>query len=44
VLLIGRVMGLLSGVGKQLGTSVDLAATLLPYLSAPRDQVASEQR
>jgi predicted unusual protein kinase regulating ubiquinone biosynthesis (AarF/ABC1/UbiB family) len=44
VLLIGRVMGLLSGVGKQLGTSVDLAATLLPYLAAPRDQVATEQR
>ncbi len=34
VLLIGRVMGLLSGIGKQLGTDVDLGATLLPYLSA----------
>jgi predicted unusual protein kinase regulating ubiquinone biosynthesis (AarF/ABC1/UbiB family) len=34
VLLVGRVMGLLSGIGKQLGTDVDLGATLLPYLSA----------
>jgi ubiquinone biosynthesis protein len=34
VLLVGRVMGLLSGIGKQLGTDVDLASTLLPYLSA----------
>jgi predicted unusual protein kinase regulating ubiquinone biosynthesis (AarF/ABC1/UbiB family) len=43
VLLVGRVMGLLSGIGKQLGTTVDLAATLLPYLAMPRDQVAGEQ-
>jgi len=35
VLLVGRVMGLLSGIGKQLGTDVDLASTLLPYLTAP---------
>jgi len=34
VLLVGRVMGLLSGVGKQLGADVDLGATLLPYLAA----------
>jgi ubiquinone biosynthesis protein len=33
VLLVGRVMGLLSGIGKQLGTDVDLGATLLPYLA-----------
>jgi predicted unusual protein kinase regulating ubiquinone biosynthesis (AarF/ABC1/UbiB family) len=32
VLLVGRVMGLLSGIGKQLGTHVDVGATLLPYL------------
>jgi len=32
VLLVGRVMGLLSGIGKQLGSPVDLGATLLPYL------------
>jgi predicted unusual protein kinase regulating ubiquinone biosynthesis (AarF/ABC1/UbiB family) len=32
VLLVGRVMGLLSGVGKQLGSEVDLGALLLPYL------------
>jgi predicted unusual protein kinase regulating ubiquinone biosynthesis (AarF/ABC1/UbiB family) len=36
VLLVGRVMGLLSGIGKQLGTDVDLGATLLPYLSGTR--------
>src|SRR6266849_4681293 len=33
VLLVGRVMGLLSGIGKQLGTHVDLGAALLPYLA-----------
>jgi predicted unusual protein kinase regulating ubiquinone biosynthesis (AarF/ABC1/UbiB family) len=37
VLLVGRVMGLLSGIGKQLGTDVDLGATLLPYLAARRE-------
>jgi predicted unusual protein kinase regulating ubiquinone biosynthesis (AarF/ABC1/UbiB family) len=35
VLLVGRVMGLLSGIGKQLGSPVDLGATLLPYLVRP---------
>ena len=39
VLLVGRVMGLLSGIGKQLGTDVDLGATLLPYLAAARPAV-----
>ncbi len=34
VLLVGRVLGLLSGIGKQLGSQVDIAATLLPYLTA----------
>jgi predicted unusual protein kinase regulating ubiquinone biosynthesis (AarF/ABC1/UbiB family) len=32
VLLVGRVLGLLSGIGKQLGSEVDIAATLMPYL------------
>ena len=34
ILLVGRVMGLLSGIGKQLGSEVDPAALLLPYLAA----------
>jgi predicted unusual protein kinase regulating ubiquinone biosynthesis (AarF/ABC1/UbiB family) len=34
VLLIGRVLGLLSGIGKQLGSEVSIAATLLPYPAA----------
>jgi predicted unusual protein kinase regulating ubiquinone biosynthesis (AarF/ABC1/UbiB family) len=33
VLLVGRVMGLLSGIGKQLDSEVDIGAALLPYLS-----------
>jgi predicted unusual protein kinase regulating ubiquinone biosynthesis (AarF/ABC1/UbiB family) len=33
ILLVGRVMGLLSGIGKQLGSEVDPAALLLPYLA-----------
>jgi predicted unusual protein kinase regulating ubiquinone biosynthesis (AarF/ABC1/UbiB family) len=32
VLLIGRVLGLLSGVSKQLGSEVDITALLMPYL------------
>jgi aarF domain-containing kinase len=32
LVLVGRVMGLLSGVGKQLGSEVNLLATLAPYL------------
>lgn len=32
VLLIGRVLGLLSGISKQLGSEVDVAAVLMPYL------------
>ncbi len=32
LVLVGRVMGLLSGVGKQLGSEVNLFATLVPYL------------
>jgi predicted unusual protein kinase regulating ubiquinone biosynthesis (AarF/ABC1/UbiB family) len=33
ILLVGRVMGLLSGIGKQLGSEVDPTALLLPYLA-----------
>jgi predicted unusual protein kinase regulating ubiquinone biosynthesis (AarF/ABC1/UbiB family) len=36
ILLVGRVMGLLSGIGKQLGSEVDPAALLLPYLAGVR--------
>ncbi|HEV8717052.1 MAG TPA: AarF/UbiB family protein [Candidatus Binatia bacterium] len=32
LVLLGRVMGLLSGLGKQLGSEVNLFSTLLPYL------------
>jgi len=31
ILLIGRVMGLLSGLGKTLDSQVNLLATILPY-------------
>jgi len=34
LVFVGRVMGLLSGVGKQLGSEVNLFATLMPYLIA----------
>lgn len=34
LVLVGRVMGLLSGLGKQLGSEVNLFATLMPYLVA----------
>jgi len=34
ILLVSRVMGLLSGIGKQLGSEVDPAALLLPYLAS----------
>jgi predicted unusual protein kinase regulating ubiquinone biosynthesis (AarF/ABC1/UbiB family) len=34
ILLVGRVMGLLSGIGKQLGSEVDPTALLLPYLAS----------
>jgi predicted unusual protein kinase regulating ubiquinone biosynthesis (AarF/ABC1/UbiB family) len=31
VLLVGRMMGLLSGLGKTLDSQVDLFATIMPY-------------
>jgi predicted unusual protein kinase regulating ubiquinone biosynthesis (AarF/ABC1/UbiB family) len=34
ILLVGRVMGLLSGIGKQLGSEVDPTSLLLPYLAS----------
>ena len=34
VLLVNRVMGLLSGLGKTLDTQVDMFATLMPYASS----------
>jgi predicted unusual protein kinase regulating ubiquinone biosynthesis (AarF/ABC1/UbiB family) len=36
LVLVGRVMGLLSGIGKQLGSEVNLLATLTPYLLAQK--------
>jgi predicted unusual protein kinase regulating ubiquinone biosynthesis (AarF/ABC1/UbiB family) len=44
VLLVGRVMGLLSGIGKQLGTDVDLGATLMPYLMGTPEPAGSAAR
>jgi predicted unusual protein kinase regulating ubiquinone biosynthesis (AarF/ABC1/UbiB family) len=32
LVFVGRVMGLLSGVGRQLGSEVNLMKTLMPYL------------
>jgi predicted unusual protein kinase regulating ubiquinone biosynthesis (AarF/ABC1/UbiB family) len=40
ILLLGRVMGLLSGIGKQLGSQVDVGAALLPYLARAGTQPA----
>lgn len=36
LVLVGRVMGLLSGLGKQLGSEVNLFTTLMPYLAPER--------
>jgi predicted unusual protein kinase regulating ubiquinone biosynthesis (AarF/ABC1/UbiB family) len=36
LVLVGRVMGLLSGIGKQLGSEVNLFSTLLPYLGSEK--------
>jgi predicted unusual protein kinase regulating ubiquinone biosynthesis (AarF/ABC1/UbiB family) len=44
VVLLGRVLGLLSGVGRSLGAQVDMVATLLPYAfgsGAPRPPTPS---
>jgi predicted unusual protein kinase regulating ubiquinone biosynthesis (AarF/ABC1/UbiB family) len=44
LVLVGRVMGLLSGVGKQLGSEVNLLETLAPYLLSQKqspDRVTS---
>ncbi len=45
LVLVGRVMGLLSGLGKQLGSEVNLFSTLLPYLvsqNANPDRVTAQ--
>ena len=39
LLLVMRVMGLLSGIGKQLDSHVDPLATLLPFVTAPESGV-----
>jgi predicted unusual protein kinase regulating ubiquinone biosynthesis (AarF/ABC1/UbiB family) len=43
VVLLGRVLGLLSGVGRSLGARVDMVATVLPYAFAtqPRDPASA---
>jgi predicted unusual protein kinase regulating ubiquinone biosynthesis (AarF/ABC1/UbiB family) len=38
MLLVLRVMGLLSGIGKQLDSRVDPLATMLPFLSRPQTE------
>src|SRR5262245_666665 len=46
LVLVGRVMGLLSGLGKQLGSEVNLFSTLLPYLVAQKanpDRITPEE-
>ena len=46
LVLVGRVMGLLSGVGKQLGSEVNLLTTLMPYLVPPNknpDRVTAQE-
>jgi ubiquinone biosynthesis protein len=44
ILLIGRVMGLLSGLGKTLDSQVNLLATVMPYAQRlMSEQVISEQ-
>jgi hypothetical protein len=40
VILIARVMGLLSGLGKMLGSETDLLEALLPYLDPDAEAVA----
>ena len=41
ILLVERVSSLLSGIGKQLGSHVDIGSALLPYLAAPPPAEAS---
>lgn len=43
ILLVERVASLLSGVGKQLGSHVDIGAALLPYLAANPSLAAESQ-
>jgi predicted unusual protein kinase regulating ubiquinone biosynthesis (AarF/ABC1/UbiB family) len=38
LVLVGRVMGLLSGLGKQLDSQVNLFSTLTPYLFLPKKE------
>ncbi len=44
LVLIGRVMGLLSGLGKQLGSEVNLFTTLLPFLGNEGSSVVADTR
>lgn len=44
LVLVGRVMGLLSGLGKQLGSEVNLFTTLLPFLSKDKSPLVSDKK
>lgn len=44
LVLVGRVMGLLSNLGKQLGSEVNLFTTLLPFLSNDGSPLVSDKK
>ena len=42
VILIARVMGLLSGLGRSLESETDLLTSVLPYLDPDKDQASDD--
>ena len=42
VILIARVMGLLSGLGRSLESETDLLTSVLPYLDPDKDQSSDD--